>query len=87
MFDHDGIIEFIDIRLGETRRLAMLLAQTPELPVQAGADQLERLTEASNEVVSFLQYLPDQPFTPAILKKIANAWAYHDDFNPAWLQR
>lgn len=84
MYDQNAIVEFIDRRLGEDRRLALLLAQTPEMPVQAGADQLERTTEALNEVVTFIQYLPEDPLTPVVLKKIAHNWAYHDDYNDAW---
>lgn len=97
-YDQDELIRFIRHRLDENYRLAIMLGAEEALNVQAAADQLSRLVEAVNSVVTHIQYLENQPGIPdgwlhgapynplsiPILKKIANNWSYHKDFNPDW---
>lgn len=98
MTEQEELITFIKMRLDEINRLSRILSASTDLSIQAGADQLERLSSAVNEVVTFIMYFENHPtvsegwlhesplsfLSIPILKKIANSWSYHSDFNPNW---
>ena len=98
MTEQEELIRFVRTRLDEARRLSLSLGVSTEMNSQAAADQMERLIDSVNEVVTFIQYfesyptqaaaperkVPLSPLSIPILKKIANKWSYHSDFNPNW---
>lgn len=98
MTEQEELINFIRMRLDEVNRLSRMMSASVDLSMQSGTDQLDRLSNAVFEVVTFIQYFENQPTAPEkwlhgpplsplsipILKKIANNWSYHSDFNPDW---
>lgn len=98
MDEQEELVRFIRMRLDEANRLGIMLGGEKSLNVQAASDQLLRLIGSVNAVVTYIQYFENQPTRPEgwlhgspynplsvpILKKIANNWSYHNDFNPAW---
>jgi sulfur relay (sulfurtransferase) DsrC/TusE family protein len=81
---------FIKRRLDEVRRMNLSLSVSEDLPVQAATDQLGRLIDSVDAVVTYVRYYKvysdyeESPLILPILKKIANNWSYHEDFQDSW---
>lgn len=82
--NQENLILFINMRLDEDRRLARSLAALDAPNVQAAADQLGRLIESVDTIVAFVQHYTGNPLNLPILRKIANNWSYHSDFDESW---
>lgn len=82
--DTEELVLFIKDRLQEIKRISRSLAVSHVPNVQAAVDQLDRLSESVEAVITFAQYHYNNPIVLPMLKKIANNWPYHEEFKHTW---
>lgn len=78
------MVIFIKTRLNEIERLIRQLSESNSIDIQAAVDQMDRLRESVNSTIDFVQHNPNSPLGTPVLKKIAQNWAYHQDFKKEW---